>query len=361
MNNFTIFTKVGNNGQDVYAFELTTHEKVSKDDISLMNNYVDSSMEIFMLEKTNRLSVDSMQISFKDGVLHIDVEPFAYEAPFILNISGREYTKEDADGVKTLWADDFKPYKEGDVQYRLYEPAATAPRPLILFLHGGGEGGFDNWKQMVGAFGAAFLAESYPDCFVMAPQAHDRAPTPEEIEQFRKQAFETSNKAPDTGWCRKYLVKIFDIIYRLIEEGRVDSKRVYVTGYSMGGAGTIEALAAAPNLFTAGLPICPPMSPNTFKTLKNLTEAKIWITTAYIDHSLYRHKYIVDGIIALKDAGNKNAHVTLFSPEDLAEHGIGTIPEMPLAQRFGWNHASWVPTYHDSHGALSWMMTQVKN
>jgi len=48
-----------------------------------------------------------------------------------------------------------------------------------------------------------------------------------------------------------------------------------------------------------------------------------------VDHTIYRHKYIVDGIMALRDAGNQNAHLTLYSPEELAAFGIALGASFP--------------------------------
>ena len=42
--------------------------------------------------------------------------------------------------------DAFTAEQEGSVLYRLYRPEASVPRPLILFLHGVGESGNDNFS-----------------------------------------------------------------------------------------------------------------------------------------------------------------------------------------------------------------------
>ena len=47
----------------------------------------------------------------------------------------------------------------------------SVPRPLVLFLHGGGECGEDNLIQLTGTLGALRLAEKWPEMYVMAPQA----------------------------------------------------------------------------------------------------------------------------------------------------------------------------------------------
>lgn len=360
MGQLTVYTRVGNNGQEITAFELPFSQQISAQEISIHNNYKDSSIECFLAMKTDRTSDTGVRnLSQENGLLHIDVSPFAFLSPYELQIKDQVLTAKDVCEVKTEWADRFAAIKEGEVLYRLYEPDHTGPRPLILFLHGGGESGNDNWRQLVACFGPTKLAESYPDCYVMAPQAKGAEPTPEEIEAFKKLTFATSDQRTDIGWNREYLAKICDIIRRMIREGKVNPRRVYVTGLSMGGAGTIRAMAVGADLFAAAVPVCPSMTPETFRILCGLTSAKLWITAAYIDHTLYRHKYLVDGIMALRDAGNRNAKLTLFSPEELAKYGIGTIPDMPLEALFGWNHTCWIPTYHNEHGVMAWMMEQV--
>jgi predicted peptidase len=37
---------------------------------------------------------------------------------------------------------------------------------------------------------------------------------------------------------------------------QIDPDRVYVTGYSLGGEGTFDIIARAPDLFAAAIPIC---------------------------------------------------------------------------------------------------------
>ena len=208
----------------------------------------------------------------------------------------------------------------------MYSPKAGAPRPLILFLHGGGESGSDNFMQMVGTVGAIRLAELYPEMYVMAPQAPaGKLP----IGLPSAQTFAGSVQDPDSGWNRSYLAGVCDLIRKMIAEGQVDASRVYVTGMSMGGGGTLRALSVGSGLFAAAVPICPTMTPETFNILKSLVDTKIWVAAAYVDHTIYRHKYIVDGILAIKDAGNPDAHLTIFSPEELADTAWAWTPRCP--------------------------------
>jgi predicted peptidase len=46
------------------------------------------------------------------------------------------------------------------------------------------------------------------------------------------------------------------LLQQLIKEGSVDERCIYITGLSMGGMGTFEAVHRFPSLFAAALPIC---------------------------------------------------------------------------------------------------------
>ena len=298
------------------------------------------------------------------GGFHLVTDPIYYNGDFRMEIAGTQtsFSKKDVslDAVHVKNLDKFEARREGDVIYRLYSPQASGPRPLLLFLHGGGECGYDNVLQMTGTLGALHLAESYPDLYVMAPQApgniSEMLPDPSVV---FKNTFYTASMVPGTGWNREYLAKVCDVIRKMIREGAVDPGKVFVTGLSMGGCGTIRALSIAGDLFAAGAPICPTMMPDTYHILSSLTDTKLWVSTAYVDHTFYRHKYIVDAILALKDAGNKNAHLTLYAPEEFEKYGFSD-PSLPVMERFSDNHNAWVLTFHNEHGIMDWLVSQHK-
>ena len=296
-------------------------------------------------------------VTDEDGALTIETEDFDYRANWTLTVGSTSFTRKDATEEICEGLDIFEKHFEDGVLYRLYRPQALGPRPLILFLHGGGNGGTDNITHIAADYGCSQFAQKYPDFYVLAPQAPERDMSTF-LPSFMNADFAHSDQTGKFGWYREYLGQICDLIRKWIAEGKVDPRRVYVTGMSMGGAGTIRAMSVGAGLFAACVPVCPSMTPETFNILKGLTHAKIWIATAYLDHTIYRHKYIVDGIMALKDAGNKDAHLTLYSPEELAAYGIATDPDLSLKERFAQNHWSWVPTYHDEHGIMSWLTSQ---
>jgi predicted peptidase len=106
--------------------------------------------------------------------------------------------------------------------------------PTILFLHGKGERGTDNQKQIT--VGLAPAIRKRVDRFgfiVVFPQA---------VENW-------SQKGPD-------LPRAAAILDAVEKEYAVDASRVYLTGLSMGGHGTWALAAQQPKRFAAIAPIC---------------------------------------------------------------------------------------------------------
>lgn len=143
--------------------------------------------------------------------------------------------------------------------YRILYPAnydKSKKYPLLLFLHGAGERGSDNEKQLV--HGAKlFLAEENRNNFpgiIIFPQCPDdsywavakidRSKQPYKIE------FDYS-AAPN--WP---LAAANALVKKISEEEAVDKSRVYITGLSMGGMGTFESVYRYPGLYAAAMPIC---------------------------------------------------------------------------------------------------------
>jgi predicted peptidase len=149
--------------------------------------------------------------------------------------------------------------KKDTLRYRILFPEnyeKTKKYPLVLFLHGAGERGRDNEKQLT--HGAKlFLApenrKNFP-CIVLFPQCPS--------ESFWSSMKADRSKTPmvfDFDYARPAntpLVSSIEVVNQMIKEEGVDKKRVYVTGLSMGGMGTFEAVYKCPKLFAAALPIC---------------------------------------------------------------------------------------------------------
>lgn len=355
---------IGYTGQEIEHFEIPwDKEAPAADTVRLEGPAVETDRIRFMKETRGIAPGDVKEVRLEDGMLKVYIVPATTRADFTLVLGDRKLARADF-VIHTRTSDDkFARITEERVMYRLYTPEAEGPRPMILFLHGGGNGGYegerDNNKHIVTDYGPVNFAEDYPDIYVMAPMAVEARRDMRSFNPNRRFKDSDAMNIPGYGWSRDYLGLVCDIIRRMVKEGKVDGKRIYVTGMSMGGAGTIRAMSVGADLFAACVPVCPTMTPETFSILKSM-KRPVWVASAYIDHTLYRHKYLVDAVMNLRDNGNQNAHLTLYAPEELEKYDIAITPDLPYPRLFSENHNSWVPTYKNEYGIMSWLLNQVK-
>ena len=176
--------------------------------------------------------------------------------------------------------------------------------PLMLFLHGAGESGHDLAKVKV--HGPPKVVETKPDFpFILV-----------------------SPQSPGRGWNPDLLNGLLDDV---IQNYRVDTNRVYLTGLSMGGFGTWELAAAHPERFAAIAPIC---GGGNSKDAQKLARLPIWVFHGAKDPTvpLARSQEMVD---ALKAVG-ANVKFTVY----------------PEAQ-----HDSWTETYNNPE-FYQWLLEQ---
>ncbi len=135
--------------------------------------------------------------------------------------------------------------------YRIYIPDTIEQDiPLLLFLHGAGERGNDNESQLTNGI-KHFMNDSirriYP-CIIVAPQC------PQDARWVEVDWSKPSHKAP--AQASVPLSQTFMLLDSLIRLLPVDTSRIYVTGLSMGGFGTWDAIERRPDFFAAAMPVC---------------------------------------------------------------------------------------------------------
>ncbi len=143
--------------------------------------------------------------------------------------------------------------------YRILYPEnydKTKKYPLLLFLHGAGERGRDNEKQLThGAtlFLSAENRKNYPAIIVLPQCPEDSywaSTTIDRTQQPLKIKFDYNATPP---WPQ---VAANELVRKIMKEEAVDPSKVYITGLSMGGMGTFESVFRNPDLYAAALPIC---------------------------------------------------------------------------------------------------------
>jgi predicted peptidase len=139
------------------------------------------------------------------------------------------------------------------IPYRLFVPKgydAVKKCPVILFLHGAGERGTDNWSQLLHAEVLGLVSEAgRPPCFLVAPQCPDKVKWVD-VPWDSKKPHHTP--AQPTAPMRLAL----ELLDALAKEFPIDPARRYVTGLSMGGFGAYDACLRRPGYFAAAVPVC---------------------------------------------------------------------------------------------------------
>jgi predicted peptidase len=134
--------------------------------------------------------------------------------------------------------------------YRLLPPTAPAPDtgyPLLVVFHGAGQIGVDNTSHIndfVKLWAHTTLRTHYP-AYVLAPQMPERSSV---YSGPMEDPARHSNPAPP-------LHAALELIDHCRSELRVDQKRIYAIGFSMGASTIWNALYLRPGLFAAAVPI----------------------------------------------------------------------------------------------------------
>jgi dienelactone hydrolase len=115
--------------------------------------------------------------------------------------------------------------------------------PLVLALHG-----LAGNSTAATELGSPELREQFP-CFVMAPVST--------AEGLWAEPFAEQNKE-----ARATLPVALEAMDAFIDAHAIDPDRIYVTGQSMGGAGTYNAMYYRPDVFAAAIPVCGIQDPN---------------------------------------------------------------------------------------------------
>lgn len=141
--------------------------------------------------------------------------------------------------------------------------------PLVYFLHGRGESGNDNEKQLVHG-GKLFASDSNRKNFpaiVVFPQCPENSYWSSVnimTDAKGKRNFNFSKDEPPT----KAMELSLRLLDKIMAQYPVNKKKIYVAGLSMGGMGTFEIVRRKPKLFAAAIAICGGANPATASRIK---------------------------------------------------------------------------------------------
>ena len=218
---------------------------------------------------------------------------------------------------------------EIEFRYRLLKPRSVesgSRYPVVLFLHGAGERGDDNLKQL--KYLPAWMADpslrqKHP-CFLIAPQCRMD-------ERWVDISWADKKSMPQSPSPSTDLVAAVAALDAVIGTEAVDPDRVYLTGLSMGGYGTWDLATRMPERFAAILPIC---GGGDEQTAAKIAKLPIWCFHGDADDvvPVVRSRSMIE---AVRTAGGN--------------------PKYSEFQRVG--HDSWTPAYRDP-AVLDWLFAQ---
>jgi len=181
--------------------------------------------------------------------------------------------------IKNLDYSDFKAGKFDNgkvaVNYRFLKPKTIEQNkkyPLVLIFHGSGAIGTNNTSQM-GVLSKMWLLpenrEKYP-IYVLSPQFAVRSSN-YHLDETRNVKASESNE---------HLDLVLKSIDSLTINENIDPDRIYVMGFSMGGATTSNAISKRPDLFASAINVS---GISQFDKMDELIDIPIWIVHGSLD------------------------------------------------------------------------------
>ena len=234
--------------------------------------------------------------------------------------------------------------KPGEVTltYASYEPWSLKgdgkANPLVIWLHGGGEGGTDVSITLLGNEVVALIRPQIQSHFTTEGGANG--------------AYVLSVQCP-TMWMGTskgfghgdYPSLYADVLKSCIDSfvdshPDVDPNRIYLGGCSNGGYMTMHMLIRHPKYFAAAYPTCEAYMDQYISDdeIKALAEENIWIVQSYDDTTVDPKVHCIPTFQRIVKAGGKNVWMSMF------ENVVGI--DNPGQKLFG--HFSWCYLFNDA-------------
>ena len=207
-------------------------------------------------------------------------------------------------------------------------PEAGKKYPLILFLHGSGECGTDNLRQIkVGLPNLmAVLLKQPEQVIVIAPQCRGDNWWVRELSLGSNYA---ADKKPASS-----LEAALALCRNRVAAGVADPDRLYITGLSLGGFATWDAIQRETTLFAAAIPIS---GGGDIRRVQGIKKLPIWVFHGRDDKNVPVDcsRRMAE---ALKQAGNRAMRYTEY---ENAAHNV------------------WDKTYADAE-VIAWLLAQTR-
>jgi predicted esterase len=223
-------------------------------------------------------------------------------------------------------------HKDINMSYASYKPENSMGKtPLIIWLHGGGEGGTDPTIALIGNRAANYASQEiqsiFDGAYVLVPQAAT-----------------FWMHSVNGGYTRGDADDIYnEALMALIEDyvaknPGIDKNRIYVGGCSNGGYMSLKLILNHPGYFAAGYISALAYQSDfiTDKQIQNIKNVPIWFVQSKDDKTTDPTNTVIPVYNRLKTAGASNVHFTFY------EH-VNDITGQYGGDSFHYNgHWSWI-------------------
>ncbi|HCA09311.1 prolyl oligopeptidase family serine peptidase [Chryseobacterium sp.] len=190
-----------------------------------------------------------------------------------------------------------------------YPQKAKGNVPLIVFLHGSGERG-NNLEAVKAHSPFTYKNLMKEPVAILAPQC------------------------PADSWWDT--VTVYNLIKEIQEKYKIDASRIYLTGLSLGGWGTLKLAMEHPEMFAAVVPVCAPTDLIMYSNINQYKELNMKIFHGGMDDIVLPENAL--NFYQRLHPVNPSAELVIF-PND--------------------NHNSWDSTYSDPK-LYEWMFSKKK-
>jgi predicted esterase len=235
------------------------------------------------------------------------------------------------------------------MSYGFFKPKNKNPKaPLIIWLHGGGEGGTDPSIAIIGNKVTNYASDEiqayFGGAYVLAPQCPGAW-------MHNKEGVMQPGSSEDV-----YNVGVMALIKDFVNtHPDIDKKRIYIGGCSNGGYMSLKLILKDPSYFAAGYisALAYQSQYITDQQMSSIKNVPIWFIQSKDDGTTKPDNTVIPVYVRLKKVGAKNVHFTFYDRViDLSGFYGG--------ENYHFNgHWSWIYS-HANHAKLDYDGSPVK-
>jgi len=254
------------------------------------------------------------------------------------------------------------------LSYGAWEPENhQTGTPLIIWLHGMGEGGKDPYIATLGNKVVNLITPTVQRCFgttgayVLAPQTPGFWMQVEEGQGTMDRWISAESKNTVSIFTKA----LFNLINTYVDSHPdIDKNRIYIGGCSNGGYMTMNMILEYPDFFAAAYPVCqayPDVKIDEDK-LAILAKQHIWFTQSKDDKTVIPENYTIPTYKRLVEAGAEDVHLSLW--ESVTDQTDEFFDAKGNPYKYN-GHFSWIYTLNNEckengHSIFEWLSSKSK-